>query len=364
MNENISKQDGFDIVPQNEGILFVEHSKKGRSGHLGHGLVEYEDGKILAFYPNCSDDSKGHSGVGWMEFKRSEDGGKTWSEPHVFDYSKKTFDEGKGVSVMSEKAVLAKDGAIVLFNLVCDISETPRWEPNLVPTYIKSYDGGHTWTEAKELSDKPGRVYDAIIHEGNIYALQFHNDCSVHFTGNTEEHTYGLYVSKDNGETFEMVSELPFNTKSRGYGALQVLKDGSIIAYVYNRNDENHLDYVISKDNGCTWSGVNRSFVEKKIRNPQTVSIGDYFFLHGRSGHFGDNSGNFVLYSSKDGINWDSGRYLKMQEAGHGSYSNNLVVGKFDDSKPNRLLIQASHAYKQHRTNIYHWWIQNIRGTF
>ena len=67
----------YEVFPKNlpnEGILFVDHSRKGRSGHLGHALVEYEDGKILAFYPNCSDDNKGHSAVGWMEYKRSEDG--------------------------------------------------------------------------------------------------------------------------------------------------------------------------------------------------------------------------------------------------------------------------------------------------
>ncbi|MBC9866360.1 MAG: hypothetical protein F7O42_00500 [Opitutae bacterium] len=41
----------------NEGILFVDHSLAERGGHLGHALVEYEDGKILAFYPNRSAES-------------------------------------------------------------------------------------------------------------------------------------------------------------------------------------------------------------------------------------------------------------------------------------------------------------------
>jgi len=57
----------YDVIPKNppnDGILFVDHSRTGRSGHLGHALVEYKDGKILAFYPNCSDNNKGHSAVG------------------------------------------------------------------------------------------------------------------------------------------------------------------------------------------------------------------------------------------------------------------------------------------------------------
>ncbi len=55
-----------------EGILFVNHHEKRRSGHLGHALVEYADGCILAFYSNCAGSrNAGHSGFGWMEYKRS-----------------------------------------------------------------------------------------------------------------------------------------------------------------------------------------------------------------------------------------------------------------------------------------------------
>ena len=75
-------EDEFDVVPP-EGNVFVNHEINGRSGHLGHALVEYEEGKILAFYPNCSLDEKGHSAVGWMEYKRSEDYGETWSQPYI-----------------------------------------------------------------------------------------------------------------------------------------------------------------------------------------------------------------------------------------------------------------------------------------
>ena len=64
-----------------EGILFVNHHEKRRSGHLGHALVEYEDGKLLAFYSNCAGSrNHGHSGFGWVEYRRSEDGGETWDE--------------------------------------------------------------------------------------------------------------------------------------------------------------------------------------------------------------------------------------------------------------------------------------------
>ncbi|MEQ2389475.1 hypothetical protein Q5W10_12330 [Waltera intestinalis] len=44
-------EDEIDVVPP-EGNVFVNHEIDGRSGHLGHALVEYKEGKILAFYPN------------------------------------------------------------------------------------------------------------------------------------------------------------------------------------------------------------------------------------------------------------------------------------------------------------------------
>ena len=89
-------EDEIDVVPP-EGNVFVNREINGRSGHLGHALVEYEEGKILAFYPNCSLDEKGHSAVRWMEYKRSEDYGETWSQPYIFQLSLNLV-IGKGTS--------------------------------------------------------------------------------------------------------------------------------------------------------------------------------------------------------------------------------------------------------------------------
>lgn len=351
----------FEIYPSNppnDGIMFVDHSKSNRSGHLGHALVEYEDGRILAFYANCSADRKGHTADGWMECKRSLDGGESWSDPVPLEYSKALYDSGQGRSAMSEKAVRTEDGAIVLFNLVCDISENTSWEPYMIPTFLRSVDGGETWTEAKPLSDKRGRVYDAILHEGEILALEFCNDAVNTWTGNLPEHQYHLYASADGGKTFSLRSVLPFDTKGRGYGAMAVLPDGGLIAYAYNIADEQRLDYVVSHDCGSTWSAPNTAFLQKKIRNPQMAAFKGGYVLHGRSGNKGEGSGHFVLYTSQDGVTWDAGQYLRMQEARLGAYSNNLLVGALNPGKENRLLIQASHAYEDSKTNILHWWLR------
>ena len=352
--------------PPNDGILFVDHAQTGRSGNLGHALVEYEDGKLLAFYPNCSDDNNGHSAVGWMEYKRSEDSGKTWGDPNALAYSKNLFDSGRAggpnaekFSAFCEKAVLTDEGEIVLFFLVCNITHDDIWRRFQVPTYIISEDGGYTWSEPRDLCDNRGRLYDARYYDGEILALHFKNDNEIKFWGNKDEHVYELYASADNGRTFSKRSELPFDTAGKSYGTMGKLASGSIVVYIYNENAEHAMDYVVSADGGRTWSDAKVAHFQKKIRNPQLALLNGCYFMTGRSGHYGEKAkrGHFVLYSSRDGLAWDDGIYLRMREAGTGAYSNSIVVGSLNLHKRSRLLIQASHAYKKSQTNILHWWI-------
>ena len=80
--------------------------------------------------------------------------------------------------------------------------------------------------------------------------------------------------------------------------------------------------YVISHDDGHTWSALKTAFMAKQMRNPQMVAFKDGFVLHGRSGNKGVGKNHFVLYTSRDGVNWDAGRYLRKAQAGWGGYSN------------------------------------------
>ena len=80
----------FNITPSaipSTGILYVDHQKNRRSGHLSHALAEYKKGHIISFYSNCSynrnTNSPGHNGFGWIEYRRSADGGKTWDVDHI-----------------------------------------------------------------------------------------------------------------------------------------------------------------------------------------------------------------------------------------------------------------------------------------
>jgi hypothetical protein len=367
----------FKVIPEdipNEGILFVDHQKTNRSGHGGHAVTECSNGDILAFYMNTwGEEQRGHGSGGWSSFKRSKDGGKTWSEPVDLKYSWDVWNQwDKEVhSAMVFGAVTAPDGTVIL-TLVrfADAS----WHKRLPPVYLLSHDNGYTWSEPMEF-DKNASVYDIAMTFNTNFV--HNNEVFVVFFGGPENPSigpYSLYVSNDNGKTFSKRSVLPFDHRNY-YCAASALDNGDIIVYSYpypttgrlaksSDTDEKNIPYVISKDDGRTWSEVKRTYFAKSIRNPQMAGkVGDYYFMQGRSGSYGENPDNFVLYSSKDGINWDDGVYLVTRQhtprAGRGDfYSGNAVVGKYSSSSPRRLLVQADMSYDGPKVNIYHWFVE------
>jgi len=361
------------IVPggiPNDGILYVDHQKNGRSGHGGNTLTECTNGDIISFYSNVSggeDNIKGHGVAGWSEYRRSTDAGKTWSDPVVLDYSKAVWEGDEVFSALVFASTAAPDGTLIAF-VVRFANE--RWGKQLPPAVLLSHDHGQTWSDPRDLDpstdvEAVSLTFDAcFVHNGEVFVV---------FMGGARDYCpgpYTLYVSEDNGATFTKRSTLPFENANY-YVTAGVLPDGNLIVYSYPyrgaESDENNMHYVISEDEGETWSEVKTTYFAKRIRNPQlSAKIGDYYFIHGRSGSFGEAPGNFVLYSSRDAVHWDEGVLLhKKIYPGGDKYSGNEVIGKYDPSTPNRLLIQSSIVYdaETSRVNERHWWVVDIAGT-
>ena len=332
--------------------MFVNHEANGRSGHLSHALAEYKKGSVIAFYSNCSGKrnrwAPGHNGFGWLEYKRSSDGGRTWDEPRVFPYSWESFLD-EPFTVSCEKAVSTQENEIVA---LCIRNLNPNgWEPYLEPVAVRSEDGGETWQAPTVICDKKGRIYDAVVRDGVIYLLLLAND---DFLATKPEHRYYIYKSEDHGRSFSLWGELPGDTKDHAYGSMAVREDGTLICYEYDSSDEFNLVYHISGDMGKTWKESGKSFCAKRIRNPQIARVNGGYILHGRAGCMTkDLPMHFVLYTGTDGIHWDEGRYIYADEGQTAYYSNNLVLDNGDGTQ--RILIQASIPYSKGCVNIGHW---------
>ncbi len=360
------KQDIDGIVNKihiSEPEIFVDNEKRGRSGHVGHALAELAPGKIVAFNANTSNKrAEGHAAFGWVEYRFSEDYGKTWGEAFEFPYSKQEFYDGVH-TVSVEKAVACDDKTLIAFCLVNTTDSVCSCEPWHEPKYVISKDGGKTWGEPKIFCEYKGRIYDVLYHNGSIYVLIFCNDASEFFCGNAPEHLYRLYKSDDNGESFYEASVVAFpETKGRGYGNLIFTKDDKLMAYAYNVDDEQNMDCVISEDFGKTWGNHTRCFVKNKIRNPQVNILDGQYILHGRAGENEAGTGAFVIYTSKDGLKWDEGKIL-VENRPACFYSNNLVI-KCPDGK-DRMLVQYSENYNDPKpgvwnaqVNVMHLWIE------
>ena len=332
---------------------FVDHEKNNRSGHLGHAMVECNDGSIIAFYSNCAGESgiewghPGHSMFGWVEYKRSFDHGLTWGEAKILPYSYETFLQGVH-RIGCEKAVCCDDGTIVVF---CLRSLGMYFEPYDTPVCVLSHDYGETWSEPISVSDERGRMYDAIYRDGRIYLLEFCYSTEKGFICAEEGKFYKIFASDDNGQSFYEYTTIPFNTIGHAYGNMIFRPDGSLVFYGYNEKDEYNLTALISPDGGKTWGEPFKMPVAKIARNPQVGYVNGMYILQGRS----EGGFNFVAYYSKDGIHWDEGTKINEGHVGGCYYSNNITVHDADGKE--RLLMQYSESYYIAKTNIIHAWV-------
>lgn len=329
------KRDNYS-VKLGDPVLYVDNESRLRSGHMSHAMAEFKKGVFIDFNSNCSGCRfNGHFPYGWVEYRISEDSGKTYSEPLTLDYSYKSFIDGIN-TISVEKAVACEDGTIVAFCLRNDAMSPEFCEPWATPTVIRSCDEGKTWSNAEEYSKYAGRTYDAVYHKGVIYVLHF---CNPNFLGTTEEHKYRIYKSCDNGKSFTELCEVPIDGIGRGYGSMLFDEKDILHIYTYNSNDENNIDHAVSYDFGGSWSLLTPSYLKEGVRNPQTAILDGIFILHGRTA---DRKG-FVVYTSANGSDWDEGVLIEHQNYLAGAYySNNLVL---EDEKGKFLLVQYSSPY-------------------
>ncbi len=219
--------------------------------YLGHvSTILLEDGKtILAAYP------KGH-GRGPIILKKSEDGGKTWSErlptPGSFETSRET---------PTLKRVVDKDGVrrIILWS-------------GLYPVRMAvSEDDGETWTDLKPVGDWGGITVMGFTEELKTgkghYLAMFHDDGK--FIQGGEGEYWGSPAGEPTGfmtlyKTFSQDGGLTWSYPETVYSDSTIhlcepgvirSPDGKQLAVLLRENKRRKNSYVIfSNDEGKTWS--------------------------------------------------------------------------------------------------------------
>lgn len=338
------KREDFTVLVE-EPQMYVDNKARHRSGHMSHAMAYIGENQFIAFNSNCSAvRGDGHWPYGWVEYRLSYDAGATFSPARDLPYSVESFLDGV-YTISVEKAVGCDDGSIVAFCLRNDATTATCCEPWDTPQYIVSYDNGECWTKPTELSQYKGRVYDALYHKGEIYVLMF---CNEHFLGANEQDVYRIYKSEDNGKTFYELGVVPFDTLGRGYGAMLFDENEILHIYVYNSENETEIDHAISRDFGKSWEICPNCYVALGVRNPQIARLNGVFLLHGR----GCKASGLVLYTSKDGFNWDEGAVIVESYPCCAYYSNNINLS---DEKGDFLLVQYSDIYDGWaRVNVKH----------
>lgn len=318
-------------------IADMEHDHPGRCSHGGPVCLQYANGDIAAFYANTSD----HNIDGWSEYALSKDGGKTWEKYNKVSYSYEAYQKNPEEPVWVEEGLVTDAGDVILF--LTRFKDGKRVENGI----LRSSDNGVSWTEYETFTPAVvGYPCAAAVSEDISYVL---------FDSNEGPHV--LYVSTDNGSTWERRSALSLDD-DKWYGALCIMADGRLLAGAYTEKNEQAFYYCISDDGGRTWGGQQSAVVAKGIRDPELACLNGRYYLHGRSGHGGEGAHRFVLYTSNDGEQWNEGIVVSSDERGPDGYSHNCIVRKNGPHGPAELMVLYSIIYEGKDTNEYVFFVR------
>ncbi len=327
-------------------VADFENDHPGRNAHGGQIAMEYANGDLVVFYSNAD----GHTIDGWSEYSISKDGGRTWDMYNKFKYSYDTYQNSSKQRVRVEEGLVTSKGAVVLFmaHFYLDHARTNSG-------FMRSYDHGVTWSEYQPV-DGSFVGYSASVEVDGETNFVLFDDADM------RNGPHVLYVSTDDGRSWDKRSTLPLDN-SAWYGALCFMEDGRLLAGAYKTEDEYHFYYCISDDQGHTWSEQRRTYLDKKIRDPELAYLAGHYYLFGRSGHSGEGSRRFVMYQSEDGENWGEGIIVSSLAKGLDGYTHNTIINKYNDDIPNELMVNYSimyEGYQDRNTNSYVFFIRPL----
>ncbi len=217
---------------ENASVRTIVDREKGQ--YLGHPTTALlKDGKtILCVYPLAH-------GRGAIQYKKSLDGGRTWSE-------RLPVPESFATSLECPILYRVTDEKLLLFS-------------GMYPARIaKSYDEGMTWTELEPVGDFGGIVFASDLYrkkDGALLAV-FHDD-GRYIKKEPIESGFVVYgiLSYDDGETWgDPIPLISHPDADLCEPCIIPSPDGKKLLMLMRENSRKHNSFVCeSDDDGATW---------------------------------------------------------------------------------------------------------------
>lgn len=266
-------------------------------------------------------------GIGVIVQARSKDGGETWANSDRGAYEGVVYDHAltnKGGSAYNPAYALAPNGNVILVvqtTAVDRLKEEGEAAGFGGYIYLLSSDHGMQYRYKGYVdSSNPKRVgavtTNILTRKSTLYLL-------------SASYGYGclLYVSQDNGETWQMRSAVfpPDNISAPlWYPTFTFLPDGSIYVLALARMPDNsEANYTrVSSDDGKTWGPI-RLADGISVRHPVLNWVGKTLVVHGRHTPTQD---VVIHYSFDEGRTWHPRQIIEDYDS-DGGYSSSVQVG-------------------------------------
>ena len=312
----------------------------GSSNYRIPAVISLPDGSVLAV-----NDRRKYNETDLPEdidivFKRSEDLGKTWSEPGYIIRG-----EGYGKGYGDAALVVAGDGAVLCaFSGGAGVWASTTQNPQR--NYIcRSTDGGRTWDEPRDVtaliwdvdgrSKVPGKYHSAFFSSGNGLVLRNGPHAGrIIYTLSLAKAGYRLdnfaFYSDDNGHSWTM-SELAYSDGDES--KVVELSDGTVLMSVRQNGQRG---WSRSGDGGRTWTESGKwPDMKTNACNGDLIRLDDGTLLHSLTNSM--QREKVSLFVSKDeGRSWKPAKCICPYESVYSSLTvlKDGTIGAYIEENP------------------------------
>lgn len=330
-----------------ERVLVYDMDYAGSRYYRIPALLVAPDGSLLAFADRRGDDLRDLPNTISVVCRRSEDGGRTWSDLITVAAG----DSTKGITYGDPAVVADRNTGRIICVFAGDRGLWDSDEDNRIGVYVsESKDNGLTWSSPRSITDQIYRSgwQGLFVASGNGTQLD-NGRLMFAFAARTDTvpygamHNYACY-SDDGGQTWQ-VSANAADTYGDEAKVIQ-LADGRVMMSVRNR-EKGFRKLSFSEDGGRTWDGayLKPSLPDPAcngdvIRYPLTGDGSRSVLLHSIPDSQTVRENVSLYFSTDEGANWKRGlrlwdgysAYSSLAVLPDGSLGVLLEAGKWDGS--------------------------------